>query len=601
MRPKLVVLLNVGLLLSLQFSSVEAAGYFRFDGKWGSLGSGAGQFWNPVHLTLDGVGRVYVVDFSNHRVQRFGPDMTFLTQWGEQGSDDGQFSWPVGIAVSSQDKVYVSCENHRVQFFTLDGSFLGKFGSYGSDPGLFNVPSGLAMDDADNLYVADAANHRVQKFSASGSFLKTWGSQGSGNTNFYGPRGIAFGAGGYLFVADTSNHRVVKYTRLGTFVAKWGAAGSANGQFSSPCGIACGPDNMVYVADSNNHRIQRFSPTGVWKETWGAYGSGDGQLDQPFGIVVDSSNRVWVTELGNDRVQRFRPNTPPTAPTKVLIKPTLAYDDEDLIAGASGSTDADGDTITYRYQWWLSTDGGQTWTAGLARKVLPASSTTVGQKWKVQAWAHDGVSKSAKVYSPVVTILANNQPPTAPALVKVTPTSPRDGDKLTATASGATDPDGDTLTYRYQWYKSTNGVNWVQGPAGRFVDPSLTEVGQYWRCRARAFDGVTTGPARLSATVQIGAGSAAALALTATAQGGEISHIVVSLSAPANVRATVTNMAGIVVAELPARDLEAGINTLHWNGVSRTDSKVPGGMYLVRVTAATADGSQTSVLAPLRR
>jgi hypothetical protein len=321
----------------------------------------------------------------------------------------------------------------------------------------------------------------------------------------------------------------------------------------------------------------------------------------PTGVLVDTNLKVWVTEQNNHRIQRFRRNKAPTAPTTLAVKPLPAYDGTDLTANASGSTDVDGDALSYRYQWWKSDDNGSTFVTGPSAKVLKSTETTVGQVWKVQAWAYDGIARSLRTYSADVLIRRENTKPTAPTSVVITPKSPTDDEELKATASGATDTDGDTLVYRYQWQKSTNGTTWTNGPAKRFLPASETSVGEWWRCQARAYDGTAVGPIKTSPKVQIGTGTASALALTASAQGGEVSQIVVSLSAPATVRATITNMAGLVVAELPARDLEAGISTLSWNGVSTSGSKVPGGTYLVRIEAATADGGQASALAPLRR
>ncbi len=584
--------------------AAQAASLYKFDGRWGSYGTGPLQFDTPTALTVDGDGRVYVVDHDNHRVQRLNADMSFHSQWGTKGSADGQFNYPWGIALSSERKLYVGdtsgSNNNRIQIFQLTGFFLSKFGGYGSATGKFNAPRGLAFDDSDNIYVAEYGNNRLQKFDKNGNFITSWGGSGSGDTQMNHPCDVAWGAGGYVFIADEYNHRVVKCTSTGTFVAKWGSNGSGDGQFQYPLGIEVGPDNMVYVADNQNNRIQKFDADGVLKYVWGQYGTGDGQMKQPCGIFVDDQLRVWITEYSGHRVQRFRVNKRPSAPTKVTIKPLPAYDDTNLTANASGSTDDDGDPIAYRYQWWKS-DDGTTFTAGPTLKVLKSTETTVGQFWKVQAWAYDGIARSAKVYSDVVEIRGANTKPTAPTSVVITPKNPTDDDELKATATGATDADGDTLTYRYQWQKSSDGTTWTNGPAKRILPASQTSVGQWWRCQARAYDGTAVGPIKTSAKVQIRTGSASALALTATAQGGEVSQVVVSLSAAANVRATITNLAGIVVAELPAWDLAAGISTLSWNGVGTSGSKVPGGVYLVRVTAATADGSQTTVLAPLRR
>ena len=43
----------------------------RLLGQWGGFGSAAGQFHKPIGLAFDGVGRIYVADANNHRVQVF--------------------------------------------------------------------------------------------------------------------------------------------------------------------------------------------------------------------------------------------------------------------------------------------------------------------------------------------------------------------------------------------------------------------------------------------------------------------------------------------------------------------------------------------------
>ena len=50
--------------------------------KWGSSGSGDGQFNYTYGIAVDGSGNVYVADTSNHRVQKFsisGSIVTFVT------------------------------------------------------------------------------------------------------------------------------------------------------------------------------------------------------------------------------------------------------------------------------------------------------------------------------------------------------------------------------------------------------------------------------------------------------------------------------------------------------------------------------------------
>ena len=95
----------------------------------------------------------------------------------------------------------------------------------------------------------------------------------------------------------------------------------------------------------------------------------------------------------------------------------------------------------------------------------------------------------------------------------------------------------------------------------------------------------------------------AALAMQAAAvpTKGDLTQITVNLTSAANVSAVITNLAGRTVAVLPAQDLEAGLNTLLWNGRISTGAKAPSGQYLVRLQATDGDGNCASCLTSLRK
>ena len=55
----------------------------------------------------------------NHRIEKFDSNGTFLTKWGSWGSGDGQFKYPYGVAVDSSGNVYVAdTGNNRIQKFS---------------------------------------------------------------------------------------------------------------------------------------------------------------------------------------------------------------------------------------------------------------------------------------------------------------------------------------------------------------------------------------------------------------------------------------------------------------------------------------------------
>jgi hypothetical protein len=272
--------------------------------KWGSEGSGDGQFSGPIDVAVDGSGNVFVTDTANDRIQKFTDIGTFLAKWGSSGSGDGQFSSPAGVAVDGNGNVFVTdSTDNRVQKFTGTGTFLTKWGSSGSGDGQFDVASGIAVDSG-SVFVGETFGDRIQKFTDTGTFLTKWGSSGSGDGQFSSPAGVAVDGNGNVFVADRANHRIQKFTDTGTFLAKWGSSGSGDGQFFLPFGIAVDGSGNVFVTDLNN-RVQKFTNTGTFLAKWGISGSGDGQFSSPLGVAVDGSGNVFVVDGGNDRIQKF--------------------------------------------------------------------------------------------------------------------------------------------------------------------------------------------------------------------------------------------------------------------------------------------------------
>ncbi len=148
----------------------------NFLAKWGSYGSGNGQFNWPEGIGVDSSGNVYVSDHqalghAERRVQKFDSNGTFIAKWGSEGTGDGQFHGPMGIAVDSSGYVYISdantdfyTHNDSMQKFDSNGNFIAKWGSYGSGNGQFNSPQGVAVDAGGKVYVADAGNNRIQVF-----------------------------------------------------------------------------------------------------------------------------------------------------------------------------------------------------------------------------------------------------------------------------------------------------------------------------------------------------------------------------------------------------------------------------------------------------
>lgn len=98
----------------------------------------------------------------------------------------------------------------------------------------------------------------------------------------------------------------------------------------------------------------------------------------------------------------------------------------------------------------------------------------------------------------------------------------------------------------------------------------------------------------------VAAATAPAVSLTAlpTAFGAQLQ---LHLAAAAEVTVTIRNLAGREIAVLQPGTLEAGTQTLLWNGRSRSGTLATPGVYLLQVTARGEDGATAAALATLRR
>jgi uncharacterized repeat protein (TIGR01451 family) len=341
----------------------------NFLDKWGSAGSGDGEFNRPMDVVLDAAGNVYVVDERNHRIQKVNSSGTFQLKWGSSGTAENQFSYPQSIALDADGNFYVADGyNHRIQKFNSSGTFLRTWGwgvdsgaaafeictsgcqkgIDGSGDGQFDWPDSIALDEDGNVYVAGPSNERIQKFDSSGTFLRTWGwgvdsgaaafeictsgcqagSVGGGDGQFDTLRGVATDAAGNVYAADSDNQRVQKFNSSGTFLRAWGwgvdsgaaafeictggcqagITGNGDGQFDEVNKVEVDAAGNVYVSDDGNHNIQKFDSSGNFLAKWGGYGTSDGQFISPSGMAVDAGGNVYVADRGNDRIQIFGNN-----------------------------------------------------------------------------------------------------------------------------------------------------------------------------------------------------------------------------------------------------------------------------------------------------
>ena len=211
-------------------------------GTANSAGSADGQFNSPSGVAIKD-DLMYVNDQGNNRVQKFSVgQQSYISKFGSNGQGNGQFSNPRGICIDQEGKVYIAdYSNHRIQVFHNDDSFAYSFDCQIS-------PWGLAFDLQGRLHVIASGSNYIHVFTPEGTLITSYGTG-----TLSGPAGIAINAEGYIAISQFgSPGSLWIYSPDHTLIRIF-----AN-QFSCGVGIACDQDSFFWVADCHNCRVAKY-------------------------------------------------------------------------------------------------------------------------------------------------------------------------------------------------------------------------------------------------------------------------------------------------------------------------------------------------------
>ncbi len=289
---------------TIQPTSEGLALVWKIDG-------GLSSFGNPIGVTVDPQGNVYVLDQSNSKIQKFDSNGNYLLEWGSLGKGEGQFDFLMGdpdvgrLAADSQGNIYVAdIANSRIEKFDGSGKFLLQWGSNGTGDGQFsNDVADIAIDKQDNIYVADYGYSTVSKFDTSGKFLLKWGSPGNEPGQFPDDLfSITTTPDGNVITVDKT--LMQKFDANGNFIASlpWSFV---NGHFMIPMTIASDDQGNLYFADYSNRRIIVMNPDWQVIAVWTGPDAGTKAFGQPEDVAVDAQGNLYLTDVNLNAVFKF--------------------------------------------------------------------------------------------------------------------------------------------------------------------------------------------------------------------------------------------------------------------------------------------------------
>ncbi len=376
---------------ALQVGGAAEAVFGQDDFESRVSGSAANRLNNPIGIHVDASGRLWVADYSNNRVLRFddaSSKPTGASADGVLGQPDFTSSasavtasgmrGPVTAFADSEGRVWVTeFSNHRITRFddaaskpngaAADG-VLGQpdftSGSSGLSATAFSSPNALYVDAEGRLYVSDNGNRRVLRFDAAASKADGAAADGvlgqpdfvtnTSNVTQDGMTALRFVYGdsdGRLFVIQENSHRITIYEDAAT-LANGAPADYVWGQPDFTSGSAATPP----TAESFN------TPRAIY--------------------IDDATHHAWIADYSNHRVLRFD-LTPPEVSTLALLAPNGG---ESLVRGTTyaiqwSSQNVDNVGLAY------SVDDGAAWTAidtvaadaGQYDWSVPSSLTTTGR------------------------------------------------------------------------------------------------------------------------------------------------------------------------------------------------------------------------------
>lgn len=164
---------------SKRVTTIAGTGTAGWSGDGGK--AAAAKLNNPMGLTLDAAGNLYIADAFNHRIRKVATDGTISTVAGlgpagfsgDNGKAAGaRLFYPKGVQIAPDGKLYIADTfNSRIRVVAADGTIStiagnGRYGANGdggdSRTAELRFPNAVAVGADGKVYISDSQNNRLR-------------------------------------------------------------------------------------------------------------------------------------------------------------------------------------------------------------------------------------------------------------------------------------------------------------------------------------------------------------------------------------------------------------------------------------------------------